>query len=137
MRKRHRHTLVYPKHALKPQDVLDFIYMDGFAADWKRLGLSEVDLIVLRVVLMSAPRGWPVIPGTGGLRKARFAPESWNTGKSGAARICYVYFKSSSLILLVKAYSKHERANLSSGEKAQLKQTIQRIRHRLSRGPIK
>ena len=50
------------------------IQLSAFAANWRRLGLTDEDLQELEAMLMSRPAGWPAMRGTGGLRKARFAP---------------------------------------------------------------
>jgi hypothetical protein len=138
VRKQHREkgVLTYPQHQLKPEDALDFIEMEGWARDCKKLGLSELDLGALRVCIMSGPDRAPMIRGTGGVRKARFAPSSWAAGKRGAARICYAYFKQYSLVLLIKAYSKNEKASLSAAEKTSLRTAMQTIKRELSRKPI-
>lgn len=138
MRKKHREqaTLIYPKHRLKPEEVLDFIEMEGFAEDWEHLGLNDTDLAALQVCIMSMPTGSPIIAGTGGLRKARFAPKHWGTGKRGAARICYVYFKEYSMALLVKAYSKKDQGNLSGAQRVAIRAVLQVIKRELALGPI-
>jgi hypothetical protein len=129
-------SLTYPKHQLKPHGALDWIEMEGWARDCKRLGLTEMDQSALRICIMSAPGRAPVIPRTGGVRKVRFAPKRWGTGKRGAARVCYVYFRDASLILLIKAYSKNEKANLSAAEKAMLKAALNEIKKHVSTKPI-
>jgi putative transcriptional regulator len=85
VRKKHREeaAVTYPKHQLKFQDSLDFIEMEGWARDCKRLGLDDRDQAALRVCIMSGPDRAAVVPGTGGLRKGRFAPQRWATGKRG------------------------------------------------------
>ncbi len=119
-------TLVYPSHLIKPEDFLTFIELDGFSNDWKSLGLGDEDLSALQWCLMCGPDRTPVIKGTGGLRKVRFAPHRWGTGKSGAARICYVYFPMFSAIVLITAYSKGEQENISAAHRAAYKRLIER-----------
>jgi hypothetical protein len=94
-RRRHQHVaLKYPQHALSPEDLLHFIETTVFTKAWEGLGLDdEEDLLALQLLIMSQPKAAPVIPGTGGLRKLRFAPVRWNVGASGAARVCYVHFE--------------------------------------------
>jgi hypothetical protein len=48
-------TLVYPMHWFKPEDLLTFIELEGFSADWKRLGLDDADLSALQIGIMSGP----------------------------------------------------------------------------------
>jgi len=62
-------TLTYPDHLLDPDHLVTFIEADGFSDDWKKLGLSDEDLWVAQIMIGAHPKGSPVIPGTGGLRK--------------------------------------------------------------------
>jgi hypothetical protein len=52
------------------------------------------------------------------VRKIRFAPPSWNRGKSGSARVCYACFHRATRIYLLAAYGKNEKGNISAQEKA-------------------
>lgn len=60
-----------------------FIQTDEFLKNWQKLGLSDDDLRRLEYAIMMNPKVGSVIPGTGKLRKMRFAYE--NRGKSGTA----------------------------------------------------
>jgi hypothetical protein len=62
---------------------LSFIQLSAFAANWKRMKLSDDDLRSLEAAISDAPDRRPVMAGTGGLRKIRFAPEKSAAGKSG------------------------------------------------------
>ena len=118
-------VLQYNEHEITPEDFLHFFECDGFSDDWKRLELNvEEDLLSLQVAIMADPTGSPVIAGTGGLRKLKFVPHGWSIGKRGALRVCYVYFQTHWTILLVMAYSRVEKDNLSPKEKAGIKRYI-------------
>lgn len=121
-----RCTLEYPRHAFQPEELLTFIEMRPFTASWRDLGLSDQDLMALQIMIMLRPRGFPVVPGSGGLRKLRFAPAAWSQGKRGAIRVCYVHFADYGVVLLVLAYGKSEKDNLSAAEKKAIRQLIQR-----------
>lgn len=82
---------------------------------------------------MKNPSLAPVMSGTGGLRKLRFAPRRWKRGKRGAIRVCYAYFPRHYLILLVMAYSKAEKDNLARHEKLAIKTYLQEIEAWLDR----
>lgn len=73
------------------------------------------------------PTGWPIIQGTGGIRKARFA--IGNKGKRGGGRICYFYFMQEESIHLLKAYSKNEKEDLTPAEKNVLKQIVKDLKN--------
>jgi len=131
---RRRVTLRYPQHALSPEDLLHFIETTVFTKRWEELGLDdEEDLTVLQLAIMSYPTGSPVIQGTGGLRKLRFAPPRSRRGKSGGLRVCYVYFEEYGIVLLVYVYDKREKDDLSAGERIAIRDFIRREKIALAR----
>jgi hypothetical protein len=82
---RKRLTVKYPAHVLKPEDILDFIELPVFPKRWEQLGLDdEGDLSALQVLIMVAPKAANPIEKTDGMRKMRFSPPWWNTGKRGS-----------------------------------------------------
>ncbi|MDZ4818060.1 MAG: addiction module toxin RelE [Planctomycetota bacterium] len=103
-------------------NLLHFVETDEFCQDWSDLGLDvENDLWELQTYLMSAPDFAPIIPGTGGLRKARYVPAKWNKSKSEGIRVCYAYFPKHWTIMLIMAYRKSKQDNLTAAEKAGIK----------------
>jgi hypothetical protein len=127
-------ALQYPKHALSPEDLLHFIETGAFTKAWSDLGLNdEDDLTALQLLIMCSPKAAPVVPGTGGLRKLRFAPAKWDSGTSGAARVCYVHFEEYGIVLLVYVYDKHQKDNLTEAEKKQIRGYIGRAKKELDR----
>jgi hypothetical protein len=87
-----------------------------FVQDWRRLGLTDEDLQALERLLLEKPDRGAVIPGAGGVRKLRFAPPSWHTGKRGAARVIYAYFPWASWVWLFLMYGKNVQGNLTPAE---------------------
>ena len=73
-------------------DLLTFVEAKPFTAMWAEMKLSVDALFELQALLLDDPRVGEVVQGTGSLRKLRFVPTSWHKGKSGALRVCYVYF---------------------------------------------
>jgi len=120
---------VCPQHEIRPEDFLHFIQLDEFAGDWKSLGFDiEDDLWALEILLMSDPEQGDVVPGTGGLRKLRFGKGSRGIGKRKGVRICYVYFKEHWTVLLVAAYGKDEKDDLTEREKKYIREYIGRAK---------
>ena len=72
---------------------------------------------------------YPVMQGTGGLRKARIAME--NKGKSGGARVCFVDFVFAETVYLITVYPKKEKDNLSKEERNEIKKAIDALKKRL------
>lgn len=120
-------TLVYPRGLFNPEDWLSFVQLEPFQRGWKQLGLSDDDLRQLEVFLMADPLLGRVIPGTGGVRKMRCVPGGWNAGKRGALRVCYAYLSEVSIVILVVAYGKNRKDNLSGKEKAAMRKLIPAI----------
>ncbi len=121
--------MVDPQHAIGPEDFLHFFQLDEFADDWKTLGFDlEDDLPALEISIMANPEVGKVIPGTGGLRKLRFAKSLDGIGKRGGVRVCYVYFPEHWTVLLVVAYGKNEKADLSPTEKRSIQEYLGRAK---------
>lgn len=127
------HTLVYPQHELQPEDLLNFIELDWFVNSWDELDLDDEALSALQVLVMCNPDGAKVMKRTGGLRKLRFSPKGWNTGKSGALRVCYVYFQKYGIVLLCLVFRKGDLDNLSDAGRKAVKNVIKRIEKQLEK----
>ena len=65
--------------------------------------------------LANNPVAGTLIPGTGGVRKLRFA--TFGRGKRGGARVIYYYLDETMPIYLLLAYGKAARIDLTSDEK--------------------
>ena len=112
---------------------LTFIQLPTFVSDWRRLKLNDDDLRALETLLLDDPSHGPVMSGTGGLRKLRFAPPSWRKGKSGATRVGYAYLFEYETVLLIVMYSKDEKGNLSPSERLQVKALLERIKRAIAK----
>jgi len=126
-----QHTLIYQSARITPEDLLNFWELDWFCQSWEECDLKDEDLAALQILIMCNPLAHPVIQGTKGLRKLRFSPEGWNTGKSGALRVCYVYFQKYGLVLLCLAFKKGDLDNISSAGKKAVNKAITRIEQSL------
>jgi len=61
-----------------------FRHTKNFDAQWNDMGLNDDDLAELQNAICANPQASPVISGTGGIHKVRFAMDG--RGKSGGAR---------------------------------------------------
>lgn len=61
------------------------------------------------------PEAGDVIPGTGGVRKLRWARSG--SGKRGGARVIYFYYRPDCPLYLLLAYAKAQATDLSADEK--------------------
>lgn len=86
---------------------------------------SESEIKELAKFLAYNPESGPIIPGTGGLRKMRWALSG--KGKRGGSRVIYYYYTSKSEILLLTAYAKNEKEDLTEKDKKLLKELVKDV----------
>lgn len=72
------------------------------------------------------PDRHPVMPGTGGFRKARWGRSG--SGKRGGVRVIYYFLLRPDLIFLADLYPKNEKENLTHAEKNELKKIAAEIK---------
>jgi hypothetical protein len=82
------------------------------------IGLDGIE--ALAVYLIDRPEAGDVIPGSGGVRKLRWAAKG--KGKRGGARIVYLYVVVAARIYLLRCYAKNAKTDLTSDEKKRLRQ---------------
>ncbi len=86
----------------------------SYLADAERLfSPDERAAVVDR--LAADPRCGVVIPGSGGIRKVRFG--FGGRGKSGGARIIYLFSGENLPVFVLAVFAKNEKANLSATER--------------------
>jgi hypothetical protein len=107
----------------------EFIRTSVFEKSWQEAGLSEEDILGLELELSANPEAGDVIPGTGGIRKLRYALP--NQGKRGGLRIIYIDFVIHEKIYLLAAYAKNEKVNLTPAECKKLKLITEKIQKTL------
>ncbi|HEX3487383.1 MAG TPA: type II toxin-antitoxin system RelE/ParE family toxin [Micropepsaceae bacterium] len=83
----------------------------GFLKEYERAALVDY--------LARHPLAGDLIPGTGGVRKLRWALQG--RGKRGGARVVYFYHSTALPLFLLTAYAKNERADLSQADKNDFK----------------
>jgi hypothetical protein len=76
--------------------------------------------------LAANPEKGPVVKGSGGLRKARMALPG--RGKSGGARVLYLWFPRHETIVLYLIYTKGEMENVPAAQMKTFKYEVQRIK---------
>lgn len=80
----------------------------------------------LQRLLMLDPEAGALIPGSGGLRKLRFADERRGKGKRGGLRVIYYWWDAGSQFWLLTIYDKNEMSDLTKGQREALRQMIKR-----------
>ena len=114
---------VHMKEPPNPDQYITFIELPAF-----KLGklLTDDEYRELQSALIDNPKLGPVVSGTGGFRKVRWAPE--DQGKSGALRVIY-YNRSESTgrIYMTMIFPKNVSDNLSGQQKSILKTIAQSL----------
>ena len=72
------------------------------------------------------PEAHPVIPGTNGVRKARWARQGG--GKSAGVRVIYYHLVIGAEIHLLALYAKSEQANLDAAERKKAKKYVEELK---------
>ncbi len=78
--------------------------------------MTEDERGLLVDYLARNPSAGDIIPGTGGVRKLRWALEG--RGKRGGARVVYYYHSDDMPVFALTAYATTERADLSQAERS-------------------
>ena len=95
-----------------------FIETPIFTDDVSEL-LSDEEYAALQEPLVDQPNAGPVIAGTGGLRKIRWAVAG--RGKRGGTRVIYYHVVAQAQIRMILIYRKGIKDDLSPREKAVLR----------------
>ena len=96
-----------------------FIRLNAFLKAWDAIGLDEEDYRQLEDMLLANPQLGPVIEGSGGVRKVRFAVPG--KGKRGGARVIYIDVMVDEAIYLLYAYPKSVKDDLTKDEVKEFK----------------
>jgi len=80
--------------------------------------LSDEERMAMEFFIACAPEVHPIIPGTGGFRKARWS--RGGRGKSGGVRVIYFFVVEPGRIYMASIYAKSRKANLSADDQGVL-----------------
>jgi len=92
-----------------------------FSRRAKRL-LPEVEIERLEQSIAQQPEAHPVIAGTGGIRKARWARPGM--GKRGGVRAVYYFRSKAGIVYMLDIYAKNEKADLTPADKRDLRAIV-------------
>jgi len=87
--------------------------------------LSDDEYGELQRVLVADPNAGDTIPGSGGLRKLRWAIRG--RGKRGGARVIYYHVVSRDQFYMLLIYAKNEQDDLSPEQLRMLKKAVEAI----------
>jgi mRNA-degrading endonuclease RelE of RelBE toxin-antitoxin system len=80
--------------------------------------LTEQERTQMECFISQDPERHPVIPGTGGFRKARWGRQG--RGKSGGVRVIYYFWITPDIVYLADVYANNEKENLTDADKKAL-----------------
>lgn len=86
-----------------------------YAKDMRRIGASSADMAALEESIAANPAAGDVIQGLGGVRKIRFG--IGGRGKRGGGRAIYFLVLSDDTALMLTAYAKNEKSDLSEADR--------------------
>jgi hypothetical protein len=104
---------------------VEFVQEPIFSAVAAELFTDDA-MMRLEVRLMDNPRAGTVIRNCGGARKLRM--DIPGRGRSGGARIVYVYVEMRETIYLIFAYPKNAQADLTPDQERRVRAAAERIR---------
>ncbi len=88
--------------------------------------ITEVARKEMEAAIVTDPAGAPVIRGTGGIRKLRWAGSG--RGKRGGIRTVYFYHAGPAAIYLLTAYAKTDRDDLTPADRKALSRLVATIK---------
>ena len=104
---------------------LEFVYIGVFERTRKGV-LSDDEMKAVEDELLANPRAGDVMANTGGVRKVRAAQEQ--RGKSGSARVVYLYVEEHATVYFILAFPKNVQGNLTAEQKKQVRALVAQIR---------
>jgi len=88
--------------------------------------LNEDERTAMEFYIACAPEAHPVVPGSGGFRKARWARPG--KGKSGGFRVVYFFLVAPGRIYMATIYAKSRKRTLSAADRNVLRRLAAQIK---------
>ena len=116
-------TCVYTLSAYNPVVKALFVELPAFERHRARY-LDDDAFQDLQNLLLSDPGAGDVIPGTGGLRKLRFAERGRGKGKRGGLRVIYYWWTAGLQFWLFTLFSKDDMTDLTPQQRTMFRGMI-------------
>ena len=101
---------------------MDIIETSIFSRQVQAL-LSDDDYRKLQITLILHPDSGAIIPGSGGLRKVRWAIQG--RGKRGGVRVIYYWMDARNKILMLLMYAKNDQEDLTPEQLKVLRRIVE------------
>lgn len=88
--------------------------------------LRPTERTQMECFIAATPDQHPVIPETGGFRKARWKRQGG--GKSGGLRLIYYFFAAPEVVYMADIYAKNDQETLSHAQKNELKERAKQLK---------
>jgi len=72
------------------------------------------------------PEAHPIVPGAGGVRKARWGRE--RKRKSGGVRVIYYYWLRDGEVYMLSIYAKNEQADMTAADKKAARKFVEALK---------
>ncbi len=109
----------------KEDVIAEIVSLSGYESQVTAL-LEEEERVAMEFFIACAPANHPVIPGTGGFRKARWALPG--KGKSGGVRVIYFFLAGWGCIYMAAIYAKSRKETLSAADQKVLARLAAQIK---------
>jgi hypothetical protein len=117
--------MYYVSPQLRKEAWLEFVYLAMFERTRKAV-LSDAEVRAVEDELLANPRAGAVMVNTDGVRKVRAAQE--HRGKSGSARVAYLYVEEQETVYFILAFPKNVQGNLTAEQKKQVRALVAQIK---------
>ena len=87
--------------------------------------LPVIDRDAMETAIAANPEAYPIVSGTGGVRKARWSRPGM--GKRGGIRVIYYFWVEPNAVILIMVYAKSEKEDLSDADKKEIRKIIEAI----------
>ena len=94
--------------------IAEIVSLSGYESQVSAL-LNEEERMAMEFFIACAPKDHPVMPGSGGFRKARWARRG--KGKSGGLRVVYFFVAELGRIYMAAIYAKSRKETLSAADR--------------------
>jgi hypothetical protein len=105
---------------------MEFVETELFTKQLMQIGVSDDGYNDFQLFLTKNPASGALIQNSAGIRKARMRLE--RRGKSRSIRVLYLWLDSVSMIILITAYTKSKRKNLTQSETQAFRRLAQTLK---------
>jgi hypothetical protein len=106
--------------------IAEIVSLSGYESQVSAL-LSEDERMAMEFYIACAPEDHPIVAGSGGFRKARWARRG--QGKSGGYRVIYFFLAGPGRIYMAAIYAKTRKESLSAADQKVLSTLASQIKN--------